>query len=267
MNRIIVSVFDNEEKAFKGQSALKELHIKGDISLYATAVVSKNDEGKVEMKSLSDKGPLGTRVGMISGAFVGLLGGPIGMALGASVGALGGMLVDSTHESFGEKFVDEVAKELDHGKIAVIAEVEEGWKTPVDTTMAELQAMVFRFNSSEKMEEQLQREWETSAAELEELKEEMKVASGDAQKQIESQIATLQKKMGTLRDMAENKYNDFVAATEAKVSELKNQLETASEKAKVKLEKRLKQAEESLESGQKQFENAIDKFAKDMGAL
>ena len=59
MNRIIVSVFDNEEKAFKGQSALKELHISGDISLFATSVISKNEAGKVEMKSLSDNGPLG----------------------------------------------------------------------------------------------------------------------------------------------------------------------------------------------------------------
>lgn len=267
MNRFIVSIFDNEEKAFKGQSALKELHLNGDISLYASAVISKNDDGQAEMKSLSEKGPLSTRVGLISGAFIGLLGGPIGMALGASIGALGGLLIDSSQESIGENFIDEVAKELENGKTAVIVEVEESWKTPVDTKMAELNAMVFRFNPSEKIEERFQREWESTAAELAELKQEMEVASDDTKKAIETQIATLQKKMTTLKEKAEDKFNNFVASTEAKVSELQKQIESASEKAKVKLEKRLKETEKSLESGRKMFQDAMDKFAKEVETL
>ena len=261
MNRIIVSIFDNEEQAFKGQSALKELHLSGDITLYATAVISKNDEGKVEMKSLSEKGPLGARVGMISGAFIGLIGGPIGMALGASVGALGGMFYDASNEAFSGNFIDEVAKELENGKTAVIAEVEEGWKTPVDSKMAELHALVFRFNQSEKKEELFKREWETAKAELEELQEELETVSDDAKKEVAAQIQTLEKKMGTLREMAEKELNKFVESTEAKVNELEKQLETASERAKAKLEKRLKEAKASLDSGRKMLEDTIDSFS------
>lgn len=267
MNRIIVSIFDNEEKAFKGQSALKELHLKGDISLYATAVISRNDEGEVAMNSLSEQGPLGTRVGMISGAFIGLIGGPIGMALGASVGALGGLLYDTNNRAFAGNFIDEVAKELENGKTAVIAEVEEGWKTPVDTKMAELQALVFRFNPAEEREEQLRKEWEATEMEIKELQAELEGAADDARKQIESQIGTLQKKMGTLKEMAENRFEKFVESTEAKVKELENQLETAGEKAKVKLEKRLKEAKEAFDSGKKTFEDSINKFAKELNAL
>ncbi len=267
MNRIIVSVFETEEKAFNGQTALKDLHQNGDISLYATAVINKNEGGKVEMKSLSEKGPLGTRVGMISGAFVGLLGGPIGMALGASVGALGGMFYDSTQEAFAGNFIDEVSKELENGKTAVIAEVEEGWTTPIDTKMAEFHAMVFRFNYSEKMEEQIKREWDTTEAELKELKEELEMASDDMKKGIQAQISTLQNKMATLKGMAEKELDQFLASTEAKVDELEKQLETASEKAKAKLEKRLKEAKESLESGKEMLENTIDKFTKEINAL
>ena len=65
MNRMIVSVFDTEEKAFEGLSALKALHKNGDISLYATAVISKNNDGKVEMKSVSSKEPIRMSVGML----------------------------------------------------------------------------------------------------------------------------------------------------------------------------------------------------------
>lgn len=267
MNRIIVSVFENEEKAFSGQTALKELHQNGDITLYATAVVCKNDEGEVEMKSLSEKGPLGTRVGMISGAFIGLLGGPIGMALGASVGALGGFIIDSTQVSLGKNIIDEVTKELENGKTAIIAEVEESWKTPVDTKMSDLHAMVFRFNPSEKLEEQFQREWEATKAELDELKGELEVASDDAKKEIEGQIQTLENKMSTLKELAEKELDKFVASTEAKVQELEKQMETAGERAKNKLEKRLKEANDSLESGRKMLESKINDFAKEINAL
>jgi hypothetical protein len=34
---MLVAVFDNENKAFEGLGALKDLHKKGDITLYATA--------------------------------------------------------------------------------------------------------------------------------------------------------------------------------------------------------------------------------------
>lgn len=58
------------------------------------------------------------------------------MALGASIGALGGMIYDTKNKVLGENLIDEVAKELANGKIAVIAEVEKSWKTPIDTKMA-----------------------------------------------------------------------------------------------------------------------------------
>lgn len=264
MNRIIISVFDGEEQAFKGLSALKELHFSGDISLYATAVIMKNDDGKVEMKSLSEKGPLGKRVGLISGAFVGLIAGPVGMAIGASIGALGDMLYNSTQEKLGRNFIDEVAKELEEGKTAVIAEVEEGWETPVNTKMTELHAMVFRFNTSEKMEELFEREWDSTQKEMEELKDELEVASDDAQEEIKAQISVLQNKLGALREMAENELTKFIESSEAKVDELKKQIDSGTQKAKKRLEKRLIKAEKSLESGRKMFEEAIDKFSKEI---
>ena len=82
---MIVSVFDSEEEAFEGLSALKALNKDGGISLYATAVISKNDNGGMEMKSVSDKGPIGMSVGLLGGAFVGMLGDPVSMPAETSI--------------------------------------------------------------------------------------------------------------------------------------------------------------------------------------
>ena len=45
MNKVLVAVFDTEQAAFEGVSALKELHRDGDITLYASSVIVKDADG------------------------------------------------------------------------------------------------------------------------------------------------------------------------------------------------------------------------------
>ena len=45
MNKMLITVFETETKAYEGLSALKGLHENGDITLYANAVINK-DPGK-----------------------------------------------------------------------------------------------------------------------------------------------------------------------------------------------------------------------------
>ena len=94
MHKIIVSVFDSEPAAFQGVTALKELHNEGDITLYATSVVKKAENGWVSVLQSDDNGPVGTLTGLVGGSLVGLLGGPIGVAIGAYAGTMGGALFD-----------------------------------------------------------------------------------------------------------------------------------------------------------------------------
>ena len=56
MNKMLVAVFDTESAAYKGLTALKGLHVHGDISLYATAVIVKDASGAVSVKQMADKG-------------------------------------------------------------------------------------------------------------------------------------------------------------------------------------------------------------------
>ena len=56
MNKIIVAVFNTDSQAFKRLTAIKSLHDDGLISVYATAVVVKDKEEKVEVKQEADNG-------------------------------------------------------------------------------------------------------------------------------------------------------------------------------------------------------------------
>src|SRR5262245_22437000 len=138
MNKMLVAVFNNESQTFEGLTALKDLHKQGDITLYATAVLSKDPSGKVNVKQAADQGPIGTALGMLTGSMVGLLAGPVGMAVGASIGGLSGMVTDLNKSGIDIQFVDDVSKALSPGKAAVLADVEESWTTPVDTRVGNL---------------------------------------------------------------------------------------------------------------------------------
>lgn len=149
MDRMLVVVFDNESKAYEGKKALQQLAGEGSIGLYAHAVLTKNADGTSSVKQGDDAGPLGTLIGTSFGALIGLLGGPAGAAVGAAAGMGFGMGVDLSNAGVGADFLDDVAKALGPNKVAVVAEIEEEWTTPVDTRMEQIDGTVFRRSVAE----------------------------------------------------------------------------------------------------------------------
>src|SRR4030095_892438 len=164
MNKMLVAVFDSENKAFEGLNALKDLHNKGDITLYATAVVSKNEKGELRLDNAADEGPIGTATGLFTGSLIGLIGGPVGLAIGAMTGSLAGLICDVSTYDINTTFVDEVSHALVNGKTAVIAEIDETWTVPIDTKLESLNGLVFRRLRDEVAEDQTARESDAIAA-------------------------------------------------------------------------------------------------------
>src|SRR6478672_3693896 len=188
MNKMLVAVFDTENKAFEGLNAIKDLHNKGDITLYANAVVSKNEKGQLHLETSSDQGPIGTTTGLLTGSLIGLFGGPVGLAVGAMTGSIAGMIFDVDTDDINTTFVDEVSKALEKGKTAVIAEIDETWTVPVDTKLDALNAIVFRRLRDEVVEDQLKRESEAIASDYRNLKEELKEAREEDKAAIKTAI-------------------------------------------------------------------------------
>ena len=73
--------------------------------------------------------PSGGLVGTSLGGLIGLLGGPVGVAVGAVSGLALGAISDVGHARVGADYVEEVSTSLTPGKVAVVAEIEEGWTT------------------------------------------------------------------------------------------------------------------------------------------
>ncbi|MEX1241554.1 MAG: DUF1269 domain-containing protein [Cyclobacteriaceae bacterium] len=207
MNKILVAVFENETTAHEGLSALKDLHQDGDITLYATAVISKDQNGELQLKTAADRGAVGAATGLLAGSLIGLIGGPVGLAIGAASGFLGGLIFDISSDDINIQFVDEVSGALTKGKTAVIAEIDESWTVPVDTRLAK--AMVFRRLKNEVFDEQLARESEAIAAEYQKLEEELAEAGKESKAQIESAIAKLKDKAQLVDAQLRKKLNEI----------------------------------------------------------
>jgi len=239
MNKMLVAVFNNENKAFEGLSALKDLHQKGDITVYATAVVNKDEKGKTYLDTAADEGPIGTATGLLTGSLIGLLGGPVGLAIGAVTGMTAGLIFDVSTDDINTTFVDEVSNALTKGKTAVIAEIDETWTVPVDTKLEALNAMVFRRLRDEVAEDQLARESEAIAADYRNLQEELKEAREEDKAAIKSAIAKLQDKAHATDELAKRKLNETRGQLDARVNTMKEQMKNAREKRKAKIEKRI----------------------------
>lgn len=244
MNKMLVAVFDNENKAFEGLSALKDLHKKGDITLYATAVISKDENGALRLNDAADQGPIGTTTGLLTGSLIGLLGGPVGLAIGAATGTVAGLIFDVSADDINTTFVDEVSNALTKGTTAVIAEIDESWTIPIDTKLESLNGMVFRRLRDEVAEDQLARESEAIATEFENLKQELKEAKEEDRAAIKSAIAKLQKKAQAANELVKRKMNESRSQVNAKLNTMEQQMKEAKDRRKAKMEKRINEVKE-----------------------
>ena len=221
MERMLVVVFDNERKAYEGGSALKQLEREGLLTIYERAVIVKHAEGTVSLKQVEPDGPVGSLAGTAVGGMVGLLGGPIGAAIGAASGLALGALFDFDNARVGGDFLDDVSKSLTPNKVAVVAEVEEEWTTPVDTRMEALGGTVLRRALWEVKETVREEEVAAMTADLAQLKSEISEARADRRAKLQKKIDQLQAKVDAQLQKAKQQHDAFEARRKAKRDALK----------------------------------------------
>jgi uncharacterized membrane protein len=195
MDRMLVVVFDNESKAYQGKQALQQLDDEGSISVYAYSVLAKGADGTATVKQGDDSGPLGTLVGTSLGSLIGLLGGPAGVAVGAAAGMLGGATADLDNARIGADFVDDVNEVLLPNRVALVAEIEEEWTTPVDTRMEALGGRVFRRALSQVTGTVNKEEVDAMKADLAKMKAEHSKAAADRKAKLQEKIGQLDSKV------------------------------------------------------------------------
>ena len=125
MSKFVVVIFPDETKINQGTRTLKDLHAKGSIKLYASAVVARDLGGKLKVHDITSEGLGGTAVGALIGGLAGLSAGPLGATVGAAGGAIIGIAADRINQRTEAEFADKISRELAPGKAAIVAEVDE----------------------------------------------------------------------------------------------------------------------------------------------
>ncbi len=238
MDKMMVVVFNSQKDAYEGARALKELHAMGDVVVYAMAVIAKDSQGKVVIKESSDEWPIGTTLGLATGALIGLLGGPVGVAIGSAAGTLGGSLVDLANVGIGADFLDDVARSLGSEKAAIVAEVEEQWVIPVDVRMEDLGGTVFRRSRRDVVDAQVERDIAAVNSDLDQLEAEVKRASGQSKAKLQAKVDATKQRLESVRNEAKSRTESLKREADAKIKSLKEQATKAQGEMKTRLEKR-----------------------------
>jgi uncharacterized membrane protein len=261
MKKLLVAVFDNNEDAFNSSVLINQLHRDGDITVFGTVVLEKDDQGEVSLKQAKDqKSGESWALGFLGGSLIGAFAGPAGLALGASIGGLTGLCVDVDRAGVDVTFIDEVSAAIEPGKTALVIDLDEGWTTPIDSCVDSNNGIVFRRNRSEVVEDQLQREAEEISREYAELKSDMASANDEAKASMQKHLDALNKKSKETQRLINKRVADIQDDASLKSKALTAQIDTATEKGKVKIEKRLASLQESLEQNQAQLQSSYDKL-------
>jgi uncharacterized membrane protein len=232
MERMLVVVFDNEKKAYEGKSALQQLQYDGDLSIYAEAVVVKHADGSVSVQEQDDFGPIGTVIGTSLGALLGVLGGPVGVAIGATTGLTLGGLADIDNVLVGDDFVAEVTKSLTPNKVALVAQIEETWITPVDTHMEALGGIVFRRSLGQVRQDIEDQDIAAMKADVAQLNEEIKTASADRKAKLQKKSSDLEARIATKQTEVAERRKAFEARQKSKKEVLKTNASAAGKALK-----------------------------------
>ena len=221
MDRMLVVVFDNETKAYEGKKALLQLDDEGSISVYGYAVLTKNADGTSSVKQGDDVGPIGSLLGTSLGSLIGVLAGPAGLAIGATAGLAAGGAFDVSNASVGDDFIEDVSKVLTKNKVAVVAEIEEDWTTPVDTRMEAIGGTVFRRALSEVKHTIHEENVQAMKADLAQMKAEVAKTHADHKSKLQDKINQLDSKIQVQAQQDKERREAVAREAQAKMQVLK----------------------------------------------
>jgi hypothetical protein len=165
------------------------------------------------------------------GSLVGLLGGPAGVAIGASAGFGAGAAADIDNARIGDDFMADVTKQLQPNRVALIAEIDEDWITPVDTRMEAIGGTVFRRALSEVTKTSNEEEVNAMKADLAQLKAEHAKAQSDRKAKLQEKVNQLDSKIQAQLQRGEERRKAAARVAQAKTQVLKDK--AAAARAKV----------------------------------
>ena len=152
-NVLVISFGDdpeNDANAYQALTDLEQLDSQGQIKIAGAAVVARDPDGRIDIKSDVENEPFaGTATGGAIGVLLGIIGGPLGMLLGGTYGVLAGSMFDLGDAVTTESVLGEISQQVQPERTAVLAEVNEPSPEVIDAAMARLGGQVMRRPASE----------------------------------------------------------------------------------------------------------------------
>ena len=262
MDDMLVIIFDSEIKALEGSRALQKLQDEGSINLYSNDIISRDASGDVAVRQKGDMGPIGTAVGLLTGSLIGLIGGPVGLLLGTSAGMAGGLLYDMAQIGVGYDFLTEVERTMQPGKSAVVAEVDEDWTLPIDSSMEALGGVVIRRTRREFLDSQISRDVSALEADLANLKSERDQATGKAREKLQQKVDSASTRLQAIQENIQAKIEASTQETEAKVKTLQKQATKESGERIARFEKRIAELQADQERRSNKLKQSWEQIKK-----
>ena len=142
-----------------------------------------------------------------------------------------GGAADLNNARIGEDFIDDVTKTLLPNRVAVVAEIDEDWTTPVDTRMEAIGGSVFRRTLSEVKQTIHEENVAAMKADLAQMKAEHAKAHVDRKAKLQEKINQLDSKIQVQLQKAKDRREAAERQAQAKVQVLKAKAAAAKAKA------------------------------------
>ena len=169
MYNIVGALFTTESEAREAMAALSETPQINGTTIYQISLV-KRKEGVLKLcdnfSSEYLKSNDAVKGGLIGG-LIGVLTGPVGLLLGGAAGALLGKAGEEDKKDESAALIEQAAKKLEEGDIALIALVEENDESILDHAMVKYNTVIIRYDAeviskeleeAEKMQAELARQ-------------------------------------------------------------------------------------------------------------
>ena len=168
MYNIVGALFTTESEAREAMAALSETPQINGTTIYQISLV-KRKEGVLKLcDNFSEylKSNDAVKGGLIGG-LIGVLTGPVGLLLGGAAGALLGKAGEEDKKDESAALIEQAAKKLEEGDIALIALVDETDESILDHAMVKFNTVIVRYDAeviskeleeAEKMEEEMARQ-------------------------------------------------------------------------------------------------------------
>jgi uncharacterized membrane protein len=133
---LYIAAYDDPNAAQQDWDEIKRIAKEKLITVDALVLVSRDADGKIHVKDNAHEVGVGTALGAVGGALIGLIFPPAFLAsaaVGAGLGAGAGALLDHHHKN---EIKADVENDLPPGSSGIVALFEERWVADVEKALA-----------------------------------------------------------------------------------------------------------------------------------